>query len=108
MNVLSIKVNETTYKAGKISMYLTKEVLKIQKEALSITKIDEESISDTEKAEEILDRLFELGERKTLLLCEVYGDMFTPEELERAMSQQEIDFEINKVIRGASRVIEKN
>lgn len=108
MNVLSIKVNESTYKAGRISLYLTKEVLKIQKEALKIAKISEADLNKTEVAEEILDKVFELTERKVFLICEVYGDQFTSDELERALTQQEIDHEINKILSGASRVIEKN
>jgi hypothetical protein len=57
---------------------------------------------------DLLDKLGELAERKAALICAVYGDKFTVDELEKNLSDEEINIEINKIIMSVSGVIEKN
>jgi hypothetical protein len=111
MKVLSLKLNDKLYMTGKITTFISKEALKIQKEALSLAKTgkniqNNETVID--EVDSLLDKLLELKERKTWLLCEVYGNKFTADEIERALSDEEIDESINSIITGICGVISKN
>lgn len=113
MKVLSLKLNDKTYMTGKITAFLSKEAIKIQKEALEVSKkgnsIDIEN-QDTviDQTNELLTALMELRERKTWLICEVYQNKFTADELENHLSDEEIDVEVNKIIYGIAGVVSKN
>lgn len=109
MKILKLKLNEDTYMSGKITTYLTKEALRIQREALALgEKAKGMTEASTEEAAELLDAMFELSDRKAWLVCEVYGNKFTPDQLEKALSTDELDLAVNAIIGGASGVIEKN
>jgi len=109
MKILTLKLNEKTYMSGKISTYLTKEAMKIQRDALAFgERAKGLTAGDLEGAGEVLDSLFELSDRKVWLVCEVYGNKFTADELEKSLSNEELDEAVNRIIGGASGVIEKN
>lgn len=109
MKILKLKINDKTYMSGKITTYMTKEALRIQREALTIAeKAQELDKGDLDIAAELFDEIYELSDRKTWLLCEVYGDQFTPDDVERGLSPDEVDMAINMIISGASGVVEKN
>lgn len=111
MKVLTLKLNDKTYTTGKITTFLSKEALKIQKEALELGKKGKEIQSDNENldtVDELLTLLFELKERKTWLICEMYGNQFTADELEKSLDDEEIDNQINAIISGICGVIQKN
>jgi 23S rRNA pseudoU1915 N3-methylase RlmH len=110
MKLLTIKLGEKTYTSGKITTYLTREALKLQRDALKLGETAKkmvENINETD-AQEILEALDGLLSRKVWLICEVYGNRFTADELERTLDSEEIDQEVNRIIRTASGVIEKN
>lgn len=110
MKILTLKINEQNYMSGKISTFHTKEAMKIQRQALALGEqaqgLKEEI--NLEGAAEIFDALLELSDKKTWLLCEVYGNKFTPDELEKALSSEEIDVAVNEIIGVVSAAIEKN
>ena len=109
MRILSIKLGEETYKSGKISLFLTKEALRVQKEALDVAKRAEEmDMNDIDSALEILDELTAISDKKVWLLCEAYGNKFTADKLERVLDAEEIDAALNQLIGRTSQVIEKN
>lgn len=114
MQVLTLKLGDKTYSTIKITAFLSKEALKIQKEALELAKIgksmqeDDANLENMELIEELLDKMAELNERKSALICAVYGDKFTINELEKNLSEEEITAEINKIILAVSGVMEKN
>lgn len=110
MRLLSIKLEDKTYMSGKITTFLTREALKLQKEALKLGESAKkmlDNINETE-AQEILDALDGLLCRKVWLVCEAYGNKFTPDDLERSLDSEELDMEVNRIISAASGVIEKN
>lgn len=111
MKVLTLNFNDKTYTTGKITTFLSKEALKIQKEALLIGKrglgIQNER-ENLDEVDELLSALLEIREQKTWLLCEIYGNKFTAEEVEKALDDEEIDDQINAIILGIGRVISKN
>jgi len=113
MKVLKIEINEKTYTTGKITCFLSKEALKIQKEALSLAEkgIDIQKAGqevDLKDVDSLLSKLLEVKERKTWLICEVFGNKFTADELEKSFSDEEIEAQINDIITGVSEVVQKN
>jgi hypothetical protein len=113
MKVLTLKLNNKTYMTGKITAFLSKEALKIQKEALALGKKGKEiqqldAENHMEEIEVLLNALAELRERKTWLICEVYQNKFDVETLEKSLSDDEIDEEVNKILYGIAGVISKN
>lgn len=111
MKVLTLKLNGKTYTTMKITAFLSKEALKIQKDALVLAKKGKEIQSDSENielVEELLSDLEGIKERKSCLLCNVYGDKFTPDEIEKTLSDEEIDAQMNSIISGICGVVSKN
>lgn len=111
MKVLTLKLNGKTYTTGKITAFLSKEALKIQKDALTLAKRGQEVQGDTENLEavdNILSSLLEVRERKTWLICEVYGNKFSADDIEKNLDDDEIEAEINRIISGIYGVVTKN
>ncbi len=109
MRILNIRLGERTYKSGKISLFLTKEALKVQREALGVAKKAEGmEMKDIDSALEILDELEDISNKKVWLLCEAYENKFTADEMEKALDAEEIDAALNQLIGRTSQVIEKN
>ena len=79
MKILSIKLGDKTFQSGKITLYLTREALKLQKDALALGDKAKNMIDDTDEvaAGELLDGILDLMDRKMWLICEVYGNQFT-------------------------------
>lgn len=111
MKILKLKLNEKTYSTGKITAFISKEALKIQKEAITLAKkgkLLQNDLENIDAIEEVLEVMAELKERKTWVLCEVYGNKFTADDLEKEFSDEEIEIEVNKIIMGVSGVVQKN
>lgn len=111
MKVLTLKLNDKTYATGKITAFLSKEALKIQKDALTLAKAGKDVQNDTENLEAVdnlLSSLLEVRERKNWLICEVYGNKFTADDIEKNLDDAEIDAEINRIISGIYGVVAKN
>lgn len=115
MKVLTIKLKEKTYTTGKITAFISREALKIQKESIQLAKKGlelqntlDESIITIDKAEEILDLSESLLQKKYWLVCEAYQNKFTVDDLEKELSSEEIEFEINKILGGVQGIISKN
>jgi len=111
MNLLSITVSGQKYMSSKLTMSLTREAMKINRDALALAErvkdVDASSM-DLDSSLKLLDDLEEVMNRKVLLICRVYGDKFTISELESEFTQTEVDQEINRIIQAASGVISKN
>lgn len=111
MKILTLKLNDKTFMTGKITTFISKEALKIQKDALSLAKAGKNIQNgevDIDEIDSLLDKLLELKERKTWLLCEVYSNKFTPDEIEKALDDEEIDEAIKSIISGICGIISKN
>lgn len=109
MQLLKLKIGDKTYMSGKITTYLTKEAIRIQKDALAYAEaakgMDQ---TDINAASDLLDGLLELQDRKVWLLCEAYGNKFTPDDVERNLAQDEVDLAVNQIIYSTGAAIEKN
>jgi hypothetical protein len=114
MKVLTLKLNDKIYTTGKITAYISKQALQIQKEAIALGKLgkeleNDEGIGDNlDKIDGLLDALMELKNRKGWLIKEVYGNVFTVDDIEKNLDDDEIDAEINRIIYGIAGVVSKN
>lgn len=109
MNVLVIKVGDKTHTTGRITSYLSRQALKIQADALKIGQLGQTlDATDVDQASVMFDELMQLKDRKSWLVCEIFGKAFTPEELEMEYTDYEIDAAVNMIISGVYGVISKN
>jgi len=109
MKVIRLELGDKTYVSGKITTYLTKQAIRLQKDALKYANnammMDQ---TDLEAADEVLEGLLELQDKKSWLLCEAFNNQFTADELEKNLTQEEIDEAVNKLIGNVGAAIEKN
>jgi len=111
MKILNIKLNDKNYMTGKITAFISKEALKIQRDSLNLAKLGkelQENLENIDKVAEMLDLLEELNKRKAWLIVEVYQNQFSVDELEKELTSEEITSEINKIVMGVTGVISKN
>jgi hypothetical protein len=109
MKTLVLKFGDKTYTTSRITAYLSREAFAINKDLLQIAK-DSKAIdkNDLEEVEKLLQDMDDIAARKANLICEVYGNKFTVDELEKNLTNQEIDDQIKKIVQGISGVVEKN
>lgn len=110
MQVLSLKLGEKTYTTVKVTAFMSKEAMRINRDAMTLANKSKEIKDnlDADAAAEIMEELINLNDRKTCLICEVYGGKFTADEVEKELSSAEIDAEVQKITRGVTGVIVKN
>lgn len=109
MKTLILKLGGKTYTTSRITAYLSREAMAVNREMLEIAKtaraLDQD---DLDGAGKLLEDMGNAAIRKANLICEVYGNKFTVDELERGLTNGEIDEQVNKIINGISGVVEKN
>lgn len=110
MRVLTLKLGDKTYTTGKVTTYLARQVIKLGKDSIVLAKSQSE-IKDNEsydQQEEMIDAVTELLDRKTWIVCEAYGNKFTPDDLEKELSSSEIDQEISRIMDAITGTMGKN
>lgn len=109
MKTLALKLGDKTYTTSRITAYLSREAFRVNKNLFEIAKaakmIDQ---NDLDSMEKLLQDMDDIAVQKANLICEVYGNKFTADELERNLTNQEIDEQIQKIVQGISGVIGKN
>ena len=116
MKVLALKLGGKTYTTGKVTAYIAKEVIKTGKQALELAKSrsaleslgEDSSEEDLDRASEVVSQVEELADKKAWILCEAYGNKFTQDDLEKGLSSQEINTEINRLMGAITGTMEKN
>lgn len=113
MKMLTIEVQGKKYLSSKISAYHSREALKIQKDSIQLAKKGKSlqeavEVDGVNEAEELFDIMEDLAKRKTCLLCEIYENQFSADDLERDLAESEIDAAINGVLYGVNQTITKN
>jgi len=110
MTLLKIKVGGKSYMSSKITMYQTKEALKIHRDAMKMATeaADMKDSGDIERVQLFMDEMIEINDRKVNMICEVYGGKFSPDDIEKEFSPDEINTAFNDIISGTSGTIEKN
>lgn len=113
MKTIILEIGDKKYTSSKVTCGISKEAMLINKEAIEFGKLGQ-SISenkdnvDMNMAESLFDRMIDLSNRKVNLICKVFGDKFTADEVENNLDNTEIDNIINNIIYGISGVITKN
>jgi hypothetical protein len=111
MNVLTIILGEKRYTTARITAFYTREATSIQRDTITIAtraKEVEENGIDVDDTFSILNDLSELSDRKANLICKVFDDKFTSEELEKNLTKDEIDGVVQKIMIGINGVLTKN
>ena len=111
MKPLKVKLGEKLYTSCKITAWMAREAIAIHKDALSLArrgKEAHESGSAEEAAELLLDLMDDIATRKANLICEAYGNKFTADELERALSREETEVQIESIMSGVGAILTKN
>lgn len=111
MKVIILDLNGTKYTTGKITAYLSKEALKIQKNTLELAKKGknlQDNTEDYEAIEGLIEDAEVLHDSKVNLICELYGNKFTADMLEKTLSDEEIEEQINNIVSGIYGIVSKN
>ncbi|MEA4919384.1 MAG: hypothetical protein VB078_00450 [Clostridiaceae bacterium] len=111
MQVLSLKVGEKTYTTGRASAFLARKALEINKKTIEMAKkatVVKESGADLEAVGELMTQMSELNDLKSWLVCAVYGEKFSVEELESALTSEELTEEVKRVTNAIMGIIPKN
>jgi hypothetical protein len=111
MNVLNIRVIGKTYTTERITCGLSREAMRINYDALAFAK-DARNASENLDREEfaavMLNKSLELSDRKLNLVCRVYGNQFSVDDLENSLTSAEIDTQLNQIVLGVSGIASKN
>lgn len=105
MKSLTLKLNDKIYTSVMIGPFLIEGALKIYQDVRNLqAKIFEDTKGRKREAAdaEMLAEAYDITDRKIRLICEAYGNQFTPDELERSLTDYEIGVEISKIINCAS------
>lgn len=112
MKVLTLAIGEKIYTSTKITAWQAREAFSVSKDMLTLAKTGEavsnSEQGDTEQMGMFFEKINEVADKKANLICEVYGNKFTVDELEKCLSSAEIDSQIWKIIDGINGVVEKN
>lgn len=110
MAPLKIKVGSKTYMSVKLKMYISKEALRIQRDAIRFGQRQKEigELKDLDALEVLLDEIDSLNDRKVAVIVEAYGNKFSADDVEREFTADEINEEINKILSGTASVVGKN
>ncbi len=112
MKTLKIKLGDHLFTSGKVTAWDAREAIAINKDAVRVPKMAAAGAGDGESyvdfADQILTAMDEVATRKANLICNVYGGQFTPDELEKSHTPDEIDEQITMIIYGVDAVITKN
>ena len=111
MQVLSLKVGDTTCTTGRASAYLARKALEINRKTIEMAKKAEairESGADLEAVDGLMTQMAELNDLKSWLVCQVYGEKFTVEQLENSLTAEELTAEVQRVTNAIMGIIPKN
>jgi hypothetical protein len=111
MRVLNLKVGDATYTTGRASAYLARKALEINRKTIDMAKKAKgikESGADLEAVDGLMEQLEELNNLKSWLICAVYGDKFTVEQLENSLTSEELTEELKRVTQAIMGIIPKN
>jgi len=109
VKTLTLQLGDKLYTTGRITAWQSREAFAINKDALKFAQRAKE-MGDIGEAEmvEVLDALDNVSTRRTNLVCEVYGNKFTADELEKSLSMDEIVEQVNQITYGIMGVVQKN
>jgi len=109
-------MGEKQYLSGRITAYMSREALKINKESMDLLKIQKEFEKnkqegvqvDGETAMTLLDALERLGDRKANLICNVFDNKFSYDDLVNTLTEAEIDQTVTNIFLASRGILQKN
>lgn len=109
MKTLTLKLGDKLYTASRVTAWQSREAFAINRELLdfAIKAKSLENPTENEMAE-ILKQMEESNDRKANLICEVYGNKFTADELMKDITGEELDEQINGLVYGIIGITQKN
>jgi len=110
MKVLTLKLGDKTYTTGKITAYMTRKCFEISRKAIEFGKLGQQISNNTdfETIEKLFKDLEDFTLEKYAFICDIYGNKFTVDELEKELTMEEINEQINMIAKGITGVLEKN
>ena len=111
MQVLILKLGEKQYTTGRASAFLARKSLELSQKSVELAKKAKdmgEQGNDLEVIGDLMQQMIDINNVKAWLICAIYGDKFTIEELENALTAEEINAEVNRISRAIMGVIPKN
>lgn len=97
---MNITINGTKHESGKITAAMARRAMELNMEALD-TAADAEAVKenpDASNANALLAKLYENMGAKANLICRVFGDAFTPEELMDSLTPAELNGVLNAIV----------
>ncbi len=106
MKPFRIKIKDTLFYAAKITMAQSREAIRINNEKLELSKYEESGT--VEDATYVYAKLDELLVRQLILICEVFENKFTIDELQNELTRAQVEDEVRKIITGTVGIVTKN
>lgn len=114
--MIKILIGEKQYLSGRITAYMSREALKINKESMDLLDIQkkieknkQEDIQiDGDTARKLLDALDTLSDRKARLVCSVFENQFSYDDLIKGLSDAEIDKAVTDIFLASRGILQKN
>lgn len=135
MEILTIKLGDKTYQAGRFPAYLAREVLRIQSQQLEIAKVQDLLTASKKRLDEVVKAAdgpatesdfavviagisetteavikleADIYDRLLWVICETYGKQFSPDEVDHNLSRREISDQIRKITNATNGIFGKN
>lgn len=110
--IIKIKLGSKSYSAISFPASISREAMKINRDALELAKMEEgiqqaAQDGDYDKIAELMDKLIEIKDRKATLICKAYGDKFDLDMLLDNASDADIDQQINMITSSIGNMIAK-
>ncbi len=111
MQVLILKLGKKSYTTGRATAFLARKSLEITQKSVEMAKKAKEigeQDNDLDAIGDLIQQSIDINDTKSWLICAIYGDKFTIEELEMSLTREEIDAEVNRISQAIMGVIPKN
>jgi len=109
MKTLTLKLGDKTYTTGRITAWQAREAIAVNKDAVEIEEKSKQlNENDLESVKDLLQAIDNFTTRRASLICDVFGNKFTIDELEKSLTPDEIQKCFNDIATGIYGVVEKN
>lgn len=110
--IMKIKLGSKTYTATSLPASVSREAMKISRDALELAKMGDEikeatDSGDYDNISDLLEKLIEIKDRKAALVCKVYDNKFDVDTLLDNASDADIDQQINALTTSISSMVAK-
>ena len=109
MKTLTLKLGTKLYTTSRITAWQSREAMAVNKDLITVARKGKElDKDDMAGIEQMMQEMENVGIRKANLICDVFGGKFTVDELEKNLTNEEIEKCLMDIVQGISGVVEKN